>query len=502
MERILLVHGYSAESKSSTPESIETTYGPLPRLLRARFGAIVDELDLSRYISLEDGLTIEDISRAMDRALRQDFPHLLAGGFNAITHSTGALVVRNWMRRYWDPAQACPAKRVIHLAGANFGSGWAAIGRSNLAKWGRMVFQGAERGVHVLNALELGSGWTIQMHRELDSKVSAAPEGNRPLEFCMIGSQRPDEFSLIPVKYATENGSDGVVRVAATNLNYSYLKFVPAPLVHDLDPDVVAEWAAKATGVLPTDVRKPDLPIDFYMGRIGESSHKTGVPIAVIDECSHSYKASSILGGARTSNQVLDLIAVALDTGATGMGAAVTRFNQATQATLDAVRPKKTVKYAVFIKIERQPQYDKFAQVVFRIFDQYNAPVQHFNIYFNSFGGDAKAQKLIGDLFCDGHPNGVSSNTITFYLRLHKWTEDEEDKSKSDWVNQLALINGCDLEIDGREHGNPEISFVPFRYQLKADELAEWVRSNETTVIDVHLYRMPSRKVFKIIESP
>ncbi|MEX2244140.1 MAG: hypothetical protein WD716_09880 [Fimbriimonadaceae bacterium] len=494
MERILLVHGYSAESQGTDAVSIRQTYDPLPGLLKQQFGGLVEELDLSRYISLEDGITIDDISRAMQRALELEFPHLLSEGFNAITHSTGSLVVRNWLRRYWDSIQPCPAKRVIHLAGANWGSGWAAIGRSQLAKWGRLVFQGAERGVNVLSALELGSSWTIEMHRELNAKIEAAA-ADAPLEFCIAGSQRPDEFSLVPVKYATENGSDGVVRVAACNLNSSYLKFVHSAVVAGLTPEDLAVHTEDSSVVTEKDVKEPSLPVDFY--RISASGKKSGVPFAVVNECSHTYKSSSILGGTRTRAQVLDLIGTALNTTAANMPATRASFDAAYASTLAAVKPKSLATYAVFVKIKRQSQYDKFAQVVFRVFDQYNAPVKHFNVFFNSFGGEEKAQKLINDLFSDGHPNGVNPNTITFYLRLEKW----EDGAK-DWVDQLALIGGCDLEIDAREHGNSEIAFVPFRYVLDPQTLAEWVRPNQTTVVDVHLYRMPSRDVFKIVESP
>jgi alpha-beta hydrolase superfamily lysophospholipase len=59
----------------------------------------VIEIDLSRYITLEDGLTIDDISRAFDRVLKAEFASLLLGKFHVIIHSTGALVVRNWLRR-------------------------------------------------------------------------------------------------------------------------------------------------------------------------------------------------------------------------------------------------------------------------------------------------------------------------------------------------------------------------------------------------------------------
>src|ERR1700733_8736672 len=99
---ILLIHGYSAESDNTTLDSISQEYGSLVDRLRAQYTdpGVVVEIDLSRYISLDDGVTIDDVSRALQNALLRDFPSLLHGPFNVIIHSTGALVIRNWLRMF------------------------------------------------------------------------------------------------------------------------------------------------------------------------------------------------------------------------------------------------------------------------------------------------------------------------------------------------------------------------------------------------------------------
>src|SRR5580765_4976423 len=150
MDPIVLIHGYSAESKQTSDAAIKGIYGDFSDDLRKRYGgSAVVEIDLSRYISLEDGIGVDDIARALDRALHQDFAHLLAGHFSVMVHSTGALVIRNWMRKF-SPMPS-PVRRIVYLAGANLGSGWAHIGKGQLAKWARFVFEeGAERGVRVL----------------------------------------------------------------------------------------------------------------------------------------------------------------------------------------------------------------------------------------------------------------------------------------------------------------------------------------------------------------
>jgi hypothetical protein len=84
MDPIVLIHGYSAESKQTTPAAIQKIYGTLPQALRDAYGDDgVIEIDLSRYMTLEDGLT-DDISRAFDRVLKAEFASLLLEKFHVI----------------------------------------------------------------------------------------------------------------------------------------------------------------------------------------------------------------------------------------------------------------------------------------------------------------------------------------------------------------------------------------------------------------------------------
>ena len=153
MEPVLLVHGYSAESAKNDAEDVAQIFGHLPQDLKTKLSPLVFDVNISRYISLDDGVDLEDITLAFDRALKRDFRNLYSGGFNAIIHSTGALVLRNWVRRCTPRGKPSPCRRIIHLAGANLGSGWAHIGETLLAKWLRYIGEGgAERGLAVLES--------------------------------------------------------------------------------------------------------------------------------------------------------------------------------------------------------------------------------------------------------------------------------------------------------------------------------------------------------------
>ncbi|MCZ6665429.1 MAG: hypothetical protein O7B81_08990, partial [Gammaproteobacteria bacterium] len=64
---IVLIHGYSSEGKNTKVQDI---YGNLPDELRDAFGdGSVVEIDLARWVSLNDGIAIDDVSFALDRAL-------------------------------------------------------------------------------------------------------------------------------------------------------------------------------------------------------------------------------------------------------------------------------------------------------------------------------------------------------------------------------------------------------------------------------------------------
>lgn len=82
-----------------------------------------------------------------------------------------------------------PVKRIVYLAGANLGSGWAHIGKGQLAKWARLVFQaGTERGVQALDALEFGSSWTLDLHLHFLQQGSYTRANYGIYEFVVIGT--------------------------------------------------------------------------------------------------------------------------------------------------------------------------------------------------------------------------------------------------------------------------------------------------------------------------
>lgn len=490
MEPIVLIHGYSAESKQSTPAAIVEIYGTLPRDLREIYGRdAVVEIDLGRYISLEDGLTIDDISRALDRVLREDFPQLLAGRFHVIVHSTGALVIRNWIRL--AGRQPSPIGSLVYLAGANFGSGWAHIGKGQLVKWARAVFQGGtERGVQVLDALELGSSWTLDLHLHFLQAGTNMSRDYGVREHIIMGTQADVRWFEIPIRYAKEDGSDGVVRVSGSNLNFNYVRFGPTERALRL------QWG---------DVdRQHDAHLERAGGReafyeIKEHSRpgdegRPEIPFAILYACAHTGDEMGIVVGTGPRVQVLDLIRLALEAKPDQWAALVPRFNAQTTATYDKAKTAQAPQGLKKLIAEPRAQYDPHAQVIFRLRDQDGRPVPHYDIFFDSIQGQSVESLPIGGLFEDKHVNDISPNVITFFLRT-----DPFDRGAKDWVSRIPAVDGCYLEVTAVEPETDEIIYLPLRYQFSREELVRWIQGHHTTVIDVDLLRLPSPKVLQLV---
>jgi hypothetical protein len=492
LEPIVLVHGYSAESTDATPDAITRIYGSLPQALKDAYGGeAVVEIDLSRYLSLKDGLSVDDISRAFDRVLHAEFPALLTGRFHVIAHSTGALVVRNWLRRF--SGRPSPILNLIHLAGASFGSGWAHIGKGQIAKWGRKVFAGgAERGIKVLSALELGSSWAIDLHHHFLTPGNTMGDYGVQ-EYVVAGSQADVRWFEIPIRYAKEDGSDGVVRVSASNVNFQYVRFGPTPRALALTWE---EADAECRRHLEDGKSRRDLYEIREQSRPGESG-RPEVPFAIPFQCAHSGEEMGIVVGRKPRKQVLKLVRRALETHPADGPARLAEFAAETAATYELAKSQKTPAWWEKWIQEPHAQYDRHAQVVVRLCDQDGRPIESFDVFFDSVKGRNDPSLPLGDLMEDKHVNSASPNVITFYLRTDAW-----DAKKKDWVPRVPLVRGCQLEISATEPNTPEIVYLPMRFDFSAEVLTRWIVGHRTTVIDVELLRLPAPAVYRMVRFP
>ena len=216
---IVLVHGYSDKGAS---------FGRWRAALQAQ-GYDAATIHLGSYVSLSNEISIKDIAEGFDRALantgllRNDEP------FDAIVHSTGMLVIREWLagtigtldRPQLAQERQSRLKHLIGLAPATFGSPMAHKGRS----WLGAMFKGGrepgpdfmDAGDLVLRGLELGSTYTWDLaHRDfLSDPPIYGRSGGTPYPFIFIGLS---DYGWLK-RVVTEPGTDGTVRWSGAGFN-------------------------------------------------------------------------------------------------------------------------------------------------------------------------------------------------------------------------------------------------------------------------------------------
>lgn len=480
MEPILLIHGYSSEGKDNTVNQI---YGSLPSELRKLYGRDkVRSINLSRWISLSNGITLDDVSFAMDRALKAEHADLLENGFHAIIHSTGALVVRNWIKQY--SPKPSPVINLIHLAGANFGSGLAHVGQGQLSRWGRLIFQGTGSGTKVLDELEFGSWKTIDTHLHFIQPENDIYEDYQVQEFCIIGSQTLGFLRPIPIRYVKEDSADNTVRTCACNLNFNYVTVTPKPKAYKLSVRSLRRLIEKRLN----DEQFTDTCYKYELSHPGPTTKK--VPFSIPYETAHYGEDIGIVSGEKNRNRVMPLIKTALNTkyDTASYQKAVERFSKASDATFKRVASLKSS----LLDWNKQEQYEGHAQLIFRLRDQHGKPVEHFDIKFTSDARNKKATKL-EKMIEDHHGNKKDKGTITFYLRTQKF-----NKRGKSWQELLENIAPVNVEITGHEPDSHDVAYVPMNIELDNDEINVLLQSFRTTIIDVTMVRLPSDQVFNI----
>ena len=208
-QKVFLIHGWSVTETS--------TYQALHLKLAAN-GYDLQEIDLARFVSLDDRVELADIAHAMQKEMlgRLGEPPWTTP-FHVVCHSTGAPVVKEWVSR-WYVGPCCenkPFRNVVFLAGAHFGSRLAHHGRSMLAH----AWYFGDTGERLLAALELGSEFSWESNGRWLDEAAWKAKGLRP--YCLIGDRvkrSPFQAKIFPAGF--EKGSDMVVRAAAGNLNF------------------------------------------------------------------------------------------------------------------------------------------------------------------------------------------------------------------------------------------------------------------------------------------
>ena len=243
---VVLIHGYSAKAD-------DLCQGLGKHLLAAnsRKGAKgLPNLKLwyADYNSLDNQACLEDMAEGMHLELKQQ--GLLNGGprsLSFVVHSTGGLVVRQWLKQYAWAGSLDLCRSIVFLAPANFGSPLAHKANSvlgRIAKGNRSAQDFLEVGERIVKSLELGSPkqWELAHFDLFDHKGTIYhPDG---IHAYVITGTKPygGLRSLI-----NEEGTDGTIVVSGAGLNSR--KYV-LDFVHASSRELTADWLQ--TGALPS----------------------------------------------------------------------------------------------------------------------------------------------------------------------------------------------------------------------------------------------------------
>jgi hypothetical protein len=416
---------------------------------------------------------------------------LLESGFNVVIHSTGALVIRTWIKLF--SPKPSPIRNLVYLAGANLGSGWASIGQGQVARWGRFVFErGAQRGLKVLQSLELGAAPTIDLHLSFARGDSRMVEDYKVQEFVIVGAQADASWFEFPVRYAHEDGSDGVVRVSAANLNFNHLEIGPK------DGAPFLPWAAIKAAVQAAEA-KADFP-EYYEVKSASFAGKDRplVPCGIPYRCAHTGDKTGIVSGTIPQDQVERMLKLALETPErtpTAWQRAVAAYDREI-GKLRSARKMQSPAFSTSSQIRapiRSARADRIRCATRTARRFHRSP----DVFFVEPAGERTSHQM---LIQDTSVSGVSPNSILFYLRVQKFIRKEQN-----WVDQLRDVFDFALEITAIEpmaqRENPLVSYLPLRLPLNRRQMSALIQPHRTTIIDVTLLRLPAPEVYQLIKS-
>ncbi len=445
--RLIFVHGWSVTHTN--------TYGDLPRILRDRapragFALETIDIHLGRYISFRNEVRMDDVVRAFNQALRDAVPDGNGGiaPFSCVTHSTGGPVLRAWLARHYPPARlpACPLEKLVMLAPANHGSPLAALGSSRLGRI-KAWFQGVEPGEGILRWLELGSEESRMLNRAWLDYDPMMP-GSRFRPFVLTGETIDSKLYDHVNSYTGEVGSDGVVRSAGANLNYSWIT------LRQTDELLAMKGGGEASRLVYVESLQCPAP----------------TPFLIVPKAAHSGEDLGIMRSPNLRNAddkpvvAAILEALALRT-KKGYASLIDKWSRATE-TEQSSRGRRR----------------RFFQLIVRVTDDQGLVVPDFDFVLIG-GADYDPNKLPKGFFIDKQLNRRSPQTITFYL---------------DFDAMMAIK---DEQFGFRVLARPSEGFAYYQaaeFRSDAITIDRWADPNSTLYLDIILKRHVDRETARL----
>ena len=450
--RLVFVHGWSVASTD--------TYGGLPEALCRKAPAdlqlTIDHLHLGRYVSFSDEVTMDDIARGMEAAIRAEIVPRLARGerFACITHSTGGPVVRTWIHLFYGrKLEQCPLGHLVMLAPANHGSALAQLGKGKLARM-KFFADGVQPGIGVLDWLELGSeqSWDLNC-AWMDYDLTAAGL----YEFALTGQSIDRSFYDNLNSYTGEAGSDGVVRAAAANLNYGLIRL-----------------EQQSNGL-----------------RLSKQGQSPSMAFAVLPGLSHSGADMGIMRSVQPADGTHPTVATVLQclqvSSATAYRACVRSLDALTKKTQDAEQVKREKDLFLF---RRTFTTSTYFMLVFKVTDDRGNSLKDYDIVFTA-GPDYDPNHLPPGFFVDRQRNSRSPGKLTYYL---------DYQAMAPWFGKPQLEDRFGFRIAARP-AEGYAHYTVAEHRGKYSALAKYFAPNQTVMVEVVLQRRVMDGVFRMTQN-
>lgn len=481
---VLTVHGWSA-SDSSMAE--------LAGFLE-RAGFDTAQLWLGGYPSMADEVHLADSARRMGEVVREmQADGRLAERFHIVTHSTGALVVRQWLA-FTYPEGGAPVDNFLMLAPANFGSPLAVMGRSALGRLIKGWKNSFQTGTEFLHALEHGS--MAQQNLALADRLSRNGETASPFSEAAV---RPFVITGLdvfrPMGILGESAWDGTVRAASANIDAQ---------------GVTVDFTARA---------EDGLPARTLWTRRGPQS----TPFAVLPDRHHLNITEPLTGGpsgasADAARRLGRLVLQALRvTSAAQYRQLRDDWMALNDATRTLVQPHMEAERAA-LSGEEPPAPDRFNehyQIVFSVRDDSGLPVDDYHVWLTAPTERELVSGLSGEVsrpeeyalrhvLKKVHVNRRASHRRVFHIDRRELMKQGGMRSALTSSRQALLAAGISAPAPG-----PHISYftrgdglgsgvIPLR-SLTSDAPGErFLKRYATHFIDVIVPRRADEKVFTV----
>ncbi len=445
MKPLVIIHGWSDDSDS---------FKELANQIQKYSTRSLTNVWLGDYVTLDDEVRMSDIIKAMEKAWRGANLPTTANSCDVIVHSTGGLVIRDWMATYYPVLEKKPpVNNLVMLAPANFGSPLAHKGRSVI---GRAVkgFNAKRRfqtGTHILKALEMASPYSWELALRDRFSANAFSQGGIQCTV-IVGNTGYCGISSL----ANAAGSDGTVYVATANLNCAKL-MINFP---------------KSKGV---NYVKPKV------SKVVKS--KGGTAFLVMD----NYNHSSIAAKEKTqSNLYIQKIIHAIELPKKQFSQWQKECEQDTLKVLKKYENKDSYKHG-------------YQNMIFHVIDDLGNEVEDYVIEFyedcNNWN-DKIALKFNRDAVKTVHSYSDNESYRSFLIdctRLQGLVNDIDESLKIS-ISAMPDVNDDKHVVGYSTFGSNDIGQV----ELAPHELGEYFSPNRTLMIEIMLPREQKAEVFEL----